>query len=562
MDDTVRTLAEIDATAAKVVFRSCSADYFTYTVECDSSTVAIPSLTQSVTLFRDGVKFFSGVVTDRSQQQDRVTVVVSGPWWQLDNMVLEVNQADGTGAVAPRPSLPVGGSFKAIIETVINYAIAAGAPIALGTVSTYFDVPANTYNQSTYGQVLAELLRLVPDGMAWFDYSTTNPTLNVTRRGVATTRTIDITDCAEFEAKPRIQLKLNYLKIHYTDRAPNGRRRWQSQTAGTPAIGFNGITMVSGPEMDTFLPDEPTDSVFISSFPTSGSPATLRAFLNATDSVLTQLISRYTNNWFNYPGAVPYFQTQSPEVGGASIPYHTSTPSASSIPAQQGTIGPVFKVNGVAISGTKYVVDSSAALPDWLTSENGIAVYDAILDVDIPVIVDYSETTSYGKGFPTSSLPGVVEFAGYCWRNEPQLFNVYGSPYPKRGIFIYKATANVKLLDNQIVGTIYRRPSFTYRAPPANFASNLLASQNWTPYDGRFTMPLDESGGTRYRGCKIRVTNSRITAHATMDALVESEELDLMNDMTTVILGAPPRVDYQTWVDKSRTTPQANIIYL
>jgi hypothetical protein len=560
MDATSRTLGiDIDATSARVAFRSCDEDTFTYTVECDSSTpsYAIPDDGQAVTLFRDGVKFFTGIVTKRGQRQDSVTITVSGPWWYLNNLSLETEKYDGTGALANRPVLTSGGDIKTTLEFIIGWAATKGVPLQLGTVSAFFNAPTITQNQMTFGQALSEFVRMVPDTMTWFDYSTTPPTLNVTRRGVATTRTIAITDCSDFEANPVVQLNITQVKIPYATRATNGRRKWQEQSAGSPTIGRIGVVVHSGPELDTFLPDEPVDSVSIQTLATNAGSSAIRAFINAADPVLSQLIAAHGNNWWG--GTSFPAHSANSGTGPTSIPYHESTPTSISIPSQMVISGPTFSVNGQPISGTKYMVTSTDPIPDWLRSENGLVIRDAILSCSVYVTVDWNPDYNGGA---QPDIAGVTAFAPNCEVAKEARFNVYSAAtYKRRSIYVYRASVPVKLFDSSINGTVYRQPSFVYGLVPANFASNLLAAQNWTPYEGRLSMHLDESGGTRYRGCKVNVTGSRISAHSSMAALVESEELDLLNDTTTVILGAPPRVSYQTWVDKARRTPQDNIIY-
>jgi len=47
-----------------------------------------------------------------------------------------------------------------------------------------------------------------------------------------------------------------------------------------------------------------------------------------------------------------------------------------------------------------------------------------------------------------------------------------------------------------------------------------------------------------------------------MGALVAGETIEIESGRTTIQLGAPPRNDYRTLVDKIRKTSQDNIVYL
>jgi hypothetical protein len=107
---------------------------------------------------------------------------------------------------------------------------------------------------------------------------------------------------------------------------------------------------------------------------------------------------------------------------------------------------------------------------------------------------------------------------------------------------------------------LYQPADYSFIAPPANLASNLLASQNFTPYEGQITLVEDTAGGTRYRGCKVNVSGS-LPALSTMGALVAAETIDIGTGITTIDLGTPPRLDYRSLVDRIRKTPQDNIVF-
>jgi hypothetical protein len=109
--------------------------------------------------------------------------------------------------------------------------------------------------------------------------------------------------------------------------------------------------------------------------------------------------------------------------------------------------------------------------------------------------------------------------------------------------------------------TLYRPADYSFIQPPAGLAAFLVGAQNWLPYEGTISLVEEDVGATRYRGTKVRISNS-MPEFATMDALVESESLDIATGTTTINLGAPPRNDYRNLVDKIRKTSQDNIVYL
>jgi hypothetical protein len=111
-----------------------------------------------------------------------------------------------------------GTNLQTAIQTAINRCVTLCVPIANiaggSSVATYFTVPRVTLNQSTCAQVISELVRLVPDTMVYFDYTTSTPTMQVTRRGVATTRTLTLgTDPVEsIDVQPIYEMKVDRVE--------------------------------------------------------------------------------------------------------------------------------------------------------------------------------------------------------------------------------------------------------------------------------------------------------------------------------------------------------------
>ena len=109
--------------------------------------------------------------------------------------------------------------------------------------------------------------------------------------------------------------------------------------------------------------------------------------------------------------------------------------------------------------------------------------------------------------------------------------------------------------------TLIRAADFTFAAPPANFAANLLAAQNYIPHEGTIGLSSADSGATRYRGTKVNVSGSLSTL-ASMGALVESETVNVSEGTTEIELGQPPRLDFLEFSSRVRRTPQDNTNYI
>ena len=251
LDATVRSLEALAVDSATLSIKSLDVDEFTFSISPqDVMTATIPELGQTVTLFRNGSRFFHGHVIDNPvtiQAGNQTTsVVVAGPWWWLERVNLTSTKTDGTGATAERLSFVFGTTsggvdLKTAIENLMDRAIALGAPFQRGTVATFFQVPRITLNQSTCAQALAELIRLCPDTMATFDYSTSPPTLNVTRRATATvaTLTVGTSPIESITIRPVYEMKVDRVDLDYVTRDVQGRTQYVNQGSGTAATGRN-----------------------------------------------------------------------------------------------------------------------------------------------------------------------------------------------------------------------------------------------------------------------------------------------------------------------------------
>ena len=544
---TQRTLAAAQIDSARLDFKSLEADILAFTITPESLTSAvIPDLRQEMILYRDGVRFFSGNVTnvrnviDSGKHQCQVTV--SGPWWWLEKIPFTSVIADGTGVSQERISYvfgtaSAGQNLKTSIEAAINRSAALGAPIATiaqgSSVDSMFVVPRITLNQSTCGQVISELVRICPDTMVWFDYSTAPVRIRVGRRGATTEVSLNqsTSPITSIDINPVIDLEVSNVVLPYVDRDTQGRTRFQVQSAGTNATSKRQIITVSGPELDTFLPNDLFDS-YVASTATS-----VASLVHDSDSACVAAakkagISRLPISLF--PKTVTLRNTRSATY------VITNTFNA-------GTLS-YTNLSGLPIGG--YIL-TSANPPDWW----GVSVVDAVVSGSMYMFHNYntqSNTTS--KPLPNYFLDAAFNFLARGYEN------VYDLPdrayYQKQFQFNAKIVAST--YSNQ---TFYRPADYSFIAPPANLSANLLAAQNWLPYEGAITLEEEDVGATRYRGNKINLTNS-IPAYSTMGALVSGESLEIESGRTTINLGAPARNDYRTLVDKIRKTSQDNIVYV
>lgn len=559
---TVRSLETAQIDSAQVSFRSLEADTFTFTISPETLTSAtIPDLEQKITLYRDGVQFFTGTVTNVrpiiSQSSQQAQVTVSGPWWWMERINMTTVRTDGAGSTGERMTFvfgnaTTGGDLETHIRSLIARAIALGVPMQLGGVADFFNVPQISLNQSTVGQALSELVRLVPDTQVNFDYSTTPPTIDIRRRGTSTARTIDVATAPvdSIDIEPMIELQVSQVRLPYVTRDVQGRTVYQEQASGTAATGKVEILTVSGPELDTFLPNELFDSYSIKT--ALATVTNGKRWIQDQQTNLVELAKKngYTDGRFPWAisngGGVTLFKTASTT---------SVKPSFSSFKAYGFPLLSLFSTSGVQYNLATSNIIITSDPPDWIESELGIGFKSATLEGY------FIDSHNYRPAGTTIPLPSYWEEVGFEFQYSGYLTEINDPPKVIYGLKKFSIPCYIVTTAYTSATTVYRPADYSFIQPPANLAANLKAAQDWLPYTGSITLVEEDVGGTRYMGTKISLTNT-LPAYASMNALVAGVNLDIATGTTTIELGQPPRLDYRTFVDRIRKTSQDNIVYL
>jgi hypothetical protein len=505
-------------------------------------------------LYRDGVRFFHGNVTNvrsmiRGDSQEH-QVTVSGPWWFLEKVPFTSQIEDGTGISAERISFVFGSAslgqdLKTSIESVINRSNALGCPIANiaggSTVTAMQEYPRITLNQSTCGQALAELIRLVPDAMVYFDYSVKPAAMRVVRRPSCATTTFneDTAPITSIDINPVIELEVSQVTLPAVTRNVTGRTIFNNQTSGTAPTGKDitkrQVITIAGPELDTFLPNDLFESqtivksTNISTIAHDSDSACVAAALAAGISRIpisvgpsSYVLWSSSDDWptNNYSWPTANIRWPAPKItdksGRELIGYSILT---SGQPADWTEIPYVE----CTVSGTMGLFDSYYNYGDYV----GEAKYLAPAGF-----------TRYATGYSSPT------------------YGTYGGIYYKTFSFSGFATP-----DSAGSSTLYKPADYSFINPPNGLADFLRLTQNWLPYAGEIVLEQEDVGATRYVGTKVNITNS-LAAFSTMGALVSGETIEIESGRTTIQLGAPPRNDYRTLVDKIRKTSQDNISYV
>ena len=541
MDATQRSWKALRIGTAKVRFASLDEEYFEYVSGTDDATgagVILPEYGQVVEIYETvvNVKRFRGHVTQIKPSSRGVSVRVDGPWWWMNKANLSGNFTppfDTTGTAAVRhnyafPTQDLGTSFAALIDRFI----AVGVPILRGTIATMFQfVPIQLPNMSC-AAALAEMMRLVPDAVAWLDHSTSVPTLNISRRSSMTALTLALgTDhIQQLDIAPRLELKIDRVEAHYTDRHPTTTRaRFQSQASGTATPGNVQIVTVSGPERFQSLPIDQFDTVYIKSSSTVDNTV-----ISSRDTTLSSLGKAF--GFIGYVSNAIYYYTSTAQSGIRQYTY-TSFPSAG-----------VLDANGVVVNTTgKYFLLSADSLPEW-----------AVKSLAAKQVTFVGTWLCAERGSPWSAA-----FTGWN-ASAPIRGNGFADATGSDFIYWCAYPYSIQLWMVNVAntgGNIYKPADYAYITPPANFAANMLATQNWMPWDGSIKLKEDSLTLENLIKNKIHVSGS-LADCASMGALLRGITYDFGDRTRSFDLGPPTRIDFRTLVNRIRQEPQGTITYL
>lgn len=265
-----RPLASWGITACSCRFRSLDVDELTLGTKVGRlSGSPLFSYGATVSLYRDSVRWFTGTVTalptEGSGTEELASYTVSGPWWQLDNLIFQddrkvpIDPDDATSELQTVFTSHVvlfqdlnlaKRSIDQQITRVLAYAAGKGASIATGTIDPDFDVPWEEARDATCGEVLRRCTRWAPDSVSWYDYTTSPPTLHIRRRANLSATTWDLdaaTGLTEWSLSRREDLAPKGVTIIIQRRktqATGGTKVYfERQIAGDATAGIGSVVM-------------------------------------------------------------------------------------------------------------------------------------------------------------------------------------------------------------------------------------------------------------------------------------------------------------------------------
>jgi hypothetical protein len=583
------TLASQSISGAVVEFRSLEADTLTLDYQLANYVTEdnLPELRQSVTLFRDGTRYFTGTVTSASPKisaaSQTLRIVVSGPWWWLERIPMVTPQLDAEGNSMERPmyvfgEFATGGDMALYLQHAIDRSISLGAPMTRGTIAASFDVPRITLSQQMCGDVISELVRLIPDTVVWFDYSLYDyqfhPAMTIGRRihmGAPETRTLTVgtSELTEIDVEPIIELEVSQVKVPYITRhATTGETQFATQDYGSASTGKVEVLPMSGPELVDFLPNDQLDTLKIE-------------YVYDTDTA--GLLAAV--KWIIYPGWYAMAEEIDDAGGGDDGTTYGLSVANVGIGAgavcnrnlSSGTSGGTTETFADAYTYTQAAFPADMKIvsfeenqqpPQWAIDDFGLVKYypshiwwwDGNLAAGGPpwyeqfrryAIMDNTEW-SIGRHSTANTSIDISGFGNY-------MIGIWIVDY-KASVWLCP-TANVPDADADGNRILIRGADFTFASPPTDFAKNLLAAQNWIPYQGTIRLSSADVGGTRYRGTKMNVIGS-LSTMTDMEALVASETVNIAEGSTEITLGQAPRLDFIEFASRVRRTPQDNTNYI
>lgn len=191
--------------------RSLGADVVTAPKPGAADAAELFAYGSAVVISRDGSPWFAGKVATPQRVarggEEVVNYQFKGPWWDLERITFRQSwqtyngdpdalvthyasevylgqQADGT----PQ-------NTGAQITEALNWAIARGANLQIGTIDPAVNIPTQRVQGMMCSEVITMMLRASPDVIAWFDYATTPPTFHV--RSLANLAAVSVTPPAD-----------------------------------------------------------------------------------------------------------------------------------------------------------------------------------------------------------------------------------------------------------------------------------------------------------------------------------------------------------------------------
>ncbi len=557
VDATPRAPAALQAQGALVSFDSLAADTMTWTAWLRSKGQAVtlvPELGQAITLYRNGVRYFTGTVTGRrittTAQGPAALITVSGPWWWMDQIFLSSEIEDQAGNAGERTAYVFAtGSPRTHLIALIERSIALGAPIQEGTVASAFAVPRLSLRNMPLAEAVGDIMRWLADGITYFDYAVEGyPALCMQRRAAAATVTLNPANAItpRINIAPRMDLQVEELEIFYARRETVDGKRvtvWDGQHAGEAVSGLprRQPVVVSGPEkVWDLLPQDFTDSVTVRSAAFMSGNLGQGIDGNRQQPELAAVWQH--DEMLRSSGAIPMFT----RLGG----WEETAGGFQFVTLKNSAVTRIVDRDGNPIpAGYDFYLTAGEPREWWAK--------DGIESVEARVTVTLSTFKTRPASLPEPDPPAWAQVRGA---------QTYAYALTSGAIkHVWWATINVTI---PLVKTAWpvdtlliRSEDYAFIHPPEGLAANLLATQNWLPYEGEVDYITEEIPGDHHLGRALNISGF-LPETANMRALISGHSIRLSTGENTLRLGSAGRLSYRDLVNRFRQTGADNIVWL
>ena len=186
----------------------------------------------------------------------------AGPWWDFERLVFQqtwkvfggytipldpssdpiLNDAASSELFLGQTALGAAQHTGAQITEAVNWAIACGVGVQLGTIDPATNIPIYNVRDVTVSEVIMQMLRWTPDVICWFDYATNPPTFNARKLANLTnvTATVGTDPVASMELVPRYDLQLPAVCLRFKSINDTDGRPWVTLTDQKAPGGASG----------------------------------------------------------------------------------------------------------------------------------------------------------------------------------------------------------------------------------------------------------------------------------------------------------------------------------
>jgi hypothetical protein len=249
-----RPLLDWGITSAVLTREAFAPDTLAFTVAAQIGSTRPFVYGQTIELYADNVRRFVGRITETPAQgearSERLDYVASGPWWDLANLVYQEARFLYAEPDNPQSELVEVFSSRAVLFNAldgsaltagqqavqaVNYARTKGAALQVGTIELPTQVMWEELNDVSVAEVIKKCVRWTSDAMAWFDYTTNPPSLNIRRRAALSPLTIDLAAADADKLVTTLDIRPNHAAV-----APGVRFFYEGTTVVTAPRGPTG----------------------------------------------------------------------------------------------------------------------------------------------------------------------------------------------------------------------------------------------------------------------------------------------------------------------------------